>query len=144
MKILINNFIRPLKETTNKPCSIISKEYFSNLTINQSSLLCYRQDFFRHFLRYSGILNSFICTNCIFLSIYFRDRRELGIEGKMERHKDTERERRERELRFRQQQERENQDCDAEQKVTEHFEESLRRAKEKVSRFLFFNTYIPC
>lgn len=52
----------------------------------------------------------------------------------MERHKDTERERRERELRFRQQQERENQDCDAEQKVTEHFEESLRRAKEKVSR----------
>lgn len=48
----------------------------------------------------------------------------------MERHKEMDRDRIERER----QQERERQDkqCNAEQAVTKHFEESLRRAKEKV------------
>lgn len=47
-----------------------------------------------------------------------------------------------------QQQERERQEqCNAEQAVTKHFEESLRRAKEKVSRIThicrrFFRVYI--
>lgn len=50
----------------------------------------------------------------------------------MERHKEIERDRMERE---RQAQQQEREQCNAEQAVTKHFEESLRRAKEKVSEF---------
>lgn len=55
----------------------------------------------------------------------------------MERHKEMERERMERD-RLAQQQERERQEkqCNAEQAVTKHFEESLRRAK--VHLFVIF------
>lgn len=58
-----------------------------------------------------------------------RDRREIEFR-EMERHKEMDRDRIERER----QQERERLDkqCNAEQAVTKHFEESLRRAKEKV------------
>lgn len=50
----------------------------------------------------------------------------------MERHKEMERDRIERERQQQQERERLDKQCNAEQAVTKHFEESLRRAKEKV------------
>lgn len=73
----------------------------------------------------------------IFIS---RDRRELEFR-EMERHKEMDRDRIERER----QQERERLDkqCNAEQAVTKHFEESLRRAKEKVCSVVDFKFFLP-
>lgn len=65
----------------------------------------------------------------------------------MERHKEMERERdriereRERERQAQQQHERERQEKQStDQAVTKHFEESLRRAKEKVSLIIYLST----
>ncbi|KAJ6648738.1 hypothetical protein Bhyg_03969, partial [Pseudolycoriella hygida] len=84
--------------------------------------------------KYTGVMG-------VALDLMLKDRREIEFR-EMERHKEMDRDRIERER----QQERERQDkqCNAEQAVTKHFEESLRRAKEKQMRSAWpLNTLPP-